>query len=92
MPESLRSGATHGVGRELVATWRTEAACRNSTPELFFPHTGQVDLARRAKLICDKCPVKAKCLEEGLKEREGIWGGTTPKERRRIRIELRHIR
>jgi hypothetical protein len=34
--------------------------------------------------ICNACPIKAECLEEGMKRENldnGIWGGTLPGER-----------
>jgi hypothetical protein len=39
-----------------------------------------------ARAICAKCPIKAQCLAVALenKERYGMWGGTTPIERRRV--------
>ena len=39
-----------------------------------------------AKAICSTCPVREACLEHALsaREREGIWGGATERERRRI--------
>ena len=39
---------------------------------------------REAKAVCAQCPVKQQCLEHALEfdERHGIWGGTTPTERR----------
>ena len=42
--------------------------------------------AAEAKSVCAVCPVRQACLEHALahREREGIWGGTTERERRRI--------
>ena len=39
-----------------------------------------------AKLICDFCPVKALCAEYAIlaQESHGIWGATTPAERKLI--------
>lgn len=39
-----------------------------------------------AKSICDTCPIKDACLAHALEEKErfGMWGGTTPIERRRV--------
>ena len=39
-----------------------------------------------AKAICAACPVSTVCLEHALsvREKEGIWGGATEKERRRM--------
>ncbi|GAB3671266.1 WhiB family transcriptional regulator [Saccharopolyspora tripterygii] len=64
--------------------------CAETDPEVFFPETGRVDLARQAIEICDRCPVRDACLELAVRDGEwGIWGGTTEKRRRKIRAERR---
>ena len=63
--------------------WRSQAACRGLDPELFFPKRGE--RVGAAKAVCARCPVCAECLELGLEEHLGVWGGTTEYERRRIR-------
>jgi WhiB family transcriptional regulator, redox-sensing transcriptional regulator len=72
-----------------MATWRKRAACRGIDPEVFFPVTDED--AEEAKAICATCPVREACLEYALahREREGVWGGATERERRRI---IRHRR
>lgn len=40
---------------------------------------------RRAQLVCSECLVREACLEDNLEEEQGIWGGTTPDERSRLR-------
>jgi WhiB family redox-sensing transcriptional regulator len=44
------------------------------------------DDAEEAKAVCSSCPVRQACLEYSLaaREREGVWGGLTERERRRI--------
>jgi hypothetical protein len=43
------------------------------------------DHEKEAKAICAECPYKIRCLEYALKNHEqGIWGGTTERDRRRI--------
>jgi WhiB family redox-sensing transcriptional regulator len=66
------------------ASWRNRAACRGIDPDIFFPVTDED--AEPAKAICDVCPVREACLEFALaaREREGVWGGATERERRRI--------
>ncbi len=66
------------------ATWRNRAACRGIDPDVFFPVTEED--ADEAKAICNACPVREACLEFALaaREKEGVWGGTTERERRRI--------
>lgn len=47
--------------------------------------------AARALEVCDRCEVRAECLNYALThgERDGIWGGTTAKQRLRIGITTR---
>ena len=43
------------------------------------------DHEKEAKAICAECPYKVRCLTYALKNHEqGIWGGTTERDRRRI--------
>lgn len=35
-----------------------------------------------AKMVCEQCPIQEQCRELGRDEEFGVWGGTTPKERR----------
>ena len=74
-------------------SWRRNAICRDTDPELFFPigTTGQALLQiERAKLVCDECPVKVECLDYALTTNQdtGIWGGTSEDERRQIRRDI----
>ena len=64
--------------------WRQHAACRGLDPEIFYPVTD--DEADAAKSVCDVCAVRETCLEHALgsRERDGVWGGATERERRRI--------
>ncbi|HEX6518526.1 MAG TPA: WhiB family transcriptional regulator [Streptosporangiaceae bacterium] len=79
-----------GIDPRRTAAWRWSGACRGSDPELFFPegsgrHAAQQE--RAAKQVCGRCPVRAVCLAWALTrpEAEGIWGGTSPFERRLLR-------
>jgi WhiB family transcriptional regulator, redox-sensing transcriptional regulator len=82
------------VGRVNTANWRTEAACLSADPDLFFPisATGPAEKQiARAKRICAGCAVRPECLEFALAHDQmyGIWGGTTPDDRRRDRRRRR---
>lgn len=70
-------------------TNRSQAACANLDPEIFFPMTGGAHAARRiekAKRICAGCVLVAACLQFAITNGEsGVWGGTTEDERRLIR-------
>lgn len=74
-------------------TWRNEAVCKDTDPELFFPvgTTGQALLQiDRAKEVCGECPVKVRCLDFAIETNQdsGIWGGTSEEERRNIRRQI----
>ncbi len=74
-------------------TWRDEAICRETDPDLFFPigTTGQALLQiDRAKQVCQECTVQVSCLEFALETNQdsGIWGGTSEEERRDIRRRI----
>jgi len=64
--------------------WQNRAECRGVDTNTFFPATDEE--AEPAKAICAECPVMEACLEHALaaREREGVWGGATERERRRI--------
>jgi WhiB family redox-sensing transcriptional regulator len=70
--------------------WMDDAACRDIDPGLFWPGRGQ-NIAP-ATAICNACPVQAQCLDYGLGEREGIWGGRSAAQRRRIRRQQQQHR
>lgn len=71
--------------------WRDHAACKGMDLGLFFPERGEpYSVIRQTKKICFGCPVMLECLEMILNTENdnfGIFGGTTPKERRKIRSE-----
>jgi len=66
-------------------TWQDRGACRGSSQDHWFP--AEHESNKEAKKICNGCPVRNECLEHALThhERYGIWGGTTTRERERIR-------
>ena len=68
----------------ITTTWRDRAACRGLDPEIFYPVSDED--AEEAKSICAICPVREACLEYALanRERDGVWGGATERERRRM--------
>lgn len=69
--------------------WRTQAACLDRAPEIFFPRPSDRDGENEAIVICEICPVKAECLADAMaaetcrttSRRHGIWGGKTPQQR-----------
>ena len=64
--------------------WRQQAACRGVDSKIFYPLTEEE--AQEAKFICAQCTVRKACTEYAMRnyERNGVWGGMTERERRRI--------
>lgn len=66
--------------------------CRLSRPDLFYPagesHDYRPDgpIYELPKAICAECSVMVACRDYAIEAREqwGVWGGTTPRERRAI--------
>lgn len=62
---------------------------------IFFPtqpNNGleQKRLEKRAKDVCARCEVRRECLDYALPrfDLDGVWGGKTPGERKRLRREM----
>lgn len=64
--------------------WRQLGACRGLDPGIFYPESDEE--AGEAKAVCSECHVRVACLEHALTSREkvGVWGGATERERRRL--------
>jgi WhiB family redox-sensing transcriptional regulator len=90
MPPRAAPGTSGPAVPFVSQAWRADAACRDHPhPEWWLPvavkrEPKEYDAARQ---ICRTCPVIGDCLDHALRdnEREGMWGGHTPKERWRIR-------
>jgi WhiB family redox-sensing transcriptional regulator len=61
------------------------AQCRGEDCSLFFPSVG-LDTVK-ARVICSICPVREECLAFAVDDVEivGIWGGTSAKQRQKLR-------
>ena len=68
--------------------WKADAACRDLDLDLFFPDS-EADSAP-ALAVCAVCPVREACLDFALRTRQndGVWGGHTETERKRLRRRL----
>jgi len=64
--------------------WERAACWQHPDPNIF--HTTEKQDPRPAKAVCVTCPIQVDCMLWALetKQQDGIWGGTTPHERRRI--------
>lgn len=67
--------------------WKQDARCKGMDPEVWFPDVGSKIESANLKAICNDCPVTAECLDYAMRagEREGIWGGLSPRQRRTYR-------
>jgi WhiB family redox-sensing transcriptional regulator len=87
-PESFRrrENLPESLIFQPAPAWQVRAACRGVDPELFFMDRGESTTT--AKAICRGCVVRAECLEYAITEKEkfGIWGGLSERERRKIRV------
>lgn len=68
--------------------WQDDADCLGYPLEAFFGSLDSPLTAKESKFakeICRSCPVQVDCLATALRDNEdsGIWGGTTPVERKR---------
>jgi WhiB family redox-sensing transcriptional regulator len=68
--------------------WRAGALCRREAGGSvnFFPARGEN--YRPALVVCSMCAVKTECRDYALQlptNPDGIWGGLTERERRRLR-------
>lgn len=71
-------------------SWVQHAACSDSgySVDLWFPQRGDTTSERLARSVCESCPVRFECLQENIDERDGIYGGTSGRQRRALRREL----
>jgi WhiB family transcriptional regulator, redox-sensing transcriptional regulator len=77
------------LSRTMSLAWRDVGVCRDKDPNLFYPlGRGRVPAqqAEVAKAFCAVCPSREQCLAFALAtdQRLGVWGGTTPEERRNM--------
>jgi WhiB family transcriptional regulator, redox-sensing transcriptional regulator len=68
--------------------WHAQGSCRSAPASIsWFPEQTSLSEAKR---VCASCPVREECLEWALAQDSylvGIWGGTSQRERHRLRAE-----
>lgn len=69
---------------EFDLSWRVNSACQGLDPDIFYPESE--DNCDRAIAICKSCHVRIACLNYALetREKQGVWGGASARERRRL--------
>lgn len=67
-----------------------DGLCRQTDPELFFPEPGGD--YEPAKRVCRACPVLPECFAWTMENIDqhvpGVWGGTTPTNRRTLKRKM----
>jgi WhiB family redox-sensing transcriptional regulator len=71
---------------------RNEAACKDARPGLFFPVETDY-LPAAAKKLCEGCKFVDACKNFAVitNQEYGIWGATTPEDRRKLRRSFRSV-
>ena len=77
--------------------WYKQANCKGAPTEMFFLERGCSKFdSKPARDLCNKCVVQTECLQYALTkpepETQGIWGGTTGRERRLLKQRIRQIK
>jgi WhiB family redox-sensing transcriptional regulator len=69
---------------EFDISWRVNSACQGLDPDIFSPESE--DNCDQAIAICESCHVRIACLNYALetREKQGVWGGASARERRRL--------
>lgn len=60
------------------------ALCVGLPTSWWFPDSEKEEQYARGRAVCEQCAIQAECLERGLHEPDGMWGGFTPDERRLV--------
>jgi WhiB family redox-sensing transcriptional regulator len=83
-PEAIPEDSSYSV------IWQDRANCLGVNPDLFFPERGASSV--EAKKVCAECVVRLECLDYALVhgEKFGIWGGTSERQRRRMRRNFKN--
>jgi WhiB family redox-sensing transcriptional regulator len=79
-----------------IQAWRDEARCVGMPNEMFFPEKITDNRFDAALKVCAGCPVTYECLMlvvnlDDVDDRWGVFGDTTPKERRNIRDLMQKV-
>jgi WhiB family redox-sensing transcriptional regulator len=69
---------------EFDLSWRNSGACQGLDPQIFYPDNEEN--CSKAKSVCSECKVRIACLTYALdsREKQGVWGGTSARERRKM--------
>ncbi|HVT77889.1 MAG TPA: Helicase associated domain protein [Acidimicrobiales bacterium] len=88
-PETIDEAIAFALGGAPSEDWSVWAACRPDNTAVYFPERGAS--MKTATSRCATCAVQSECLGTALMfgENFGVWGGTSAKQRRKLRRLLR---
>jgi WhiB family redox-sensing transcriptional regulator len=70
--------------------WIAEGVCTSKPWLTYLFFSDQPGEQAEAKAMCHRCPVAAHCLVDAIRNNEkfGIFGGTSPADRRRLKASI----
>lgn len=70
-----------------IGIWSDRAACRGMDRQTFFVDVKTRFPSEYVQQICGGCEVRAECLRHAIElpEEYGVWGGTTPYQRKQLK-------
>ena len=92
MPErlSLAPEVADRVRARITARWQQDAACAGADPEAWFPEGQGTWVPAGVVHTCAGCPVRRSRLATAvLWSVDGVWAGTTSRDRQEITRQLR---
>jgi WhiB family redox-sensing transcriptional regulator len=81
-------------GEGVAPAPRWHGVCYQTSDDRFFPESWETRPHPDIELMCARCPFSSQCLQLALDNpnTEGVWGGTTPYQRRQLRNERNRSR
>lgn len=82
---AYQSSTAWGLDTVRERDWRVDSLCRDVDPETMWPLPENARAIEAAVKVCEGCPVKLKCLQDGedADDWESVRAGYTGKERRK---------
>lgn len=74
-----------------INEWKMFGKCLGEDGNIFYPNSAEDTAYDYARTFCRSCPVKEECREYAFATNQeyGMWGETTPEERRALRRQVR---
>lgn len=80
---------SHPARTRATAEWPEQAVCRQVATAGYDPwYSDNYPEQLTAVQVCQGCPVRQPCLQAGMSEEWGVWGGWTANQRKQLRKQL----